>query len=114
MRHRGGWHNRPGTPRSHRMVITHPIRLFFLLSFQDVQNQRTRSIIHQKIPPLLDTPAEKRPIGGLGVHFIRTVTDSVTYGRGQEERPLDGEEAAGVTLRPEAATRAPGADPLSS
>ncbi len=31
--------------------------------------------------PLLDIPAEERPIGGLGVHFIRTVTDSVAYTR---------------------------------
>jgi len=30
-------------------------------------------------PPLLDIPIEERPIGGLGVHFIRTVTDSVAY-----------------------------------
>ena len=32
-------------------------------------------------PPLLDIPAEERPIGGLGVHFIRTVMDSVSYAR---------------------------------
>lgn len=30
-------------------------------------------------PPPLDVPVEARPIGGLGIHFIRTVTDSVTY-----------------------------------
>ena len=30
-------------------------------------------------PPRLDVPAEERPIGGLGIHFIRTVTDSVAY-----------------------------------
>ncbi|WP_292522116.1 ATP-binding protein [Methanoculleus sp.] len=32
-------------------------------------------------PPRLDIPAEERPIGGLGVHFIRTVMDSVAYAR---------------------------------
>ncbi|BBL66997.1 ATP-binding protein [Methanoculleus chikugoensis] len=32
-------------------------------------------------PPPLDVPVEERPIGGLGIHFIRTVTDSVTYAR---------------------------------
>jgi serine/threonine-protein kinase RsbW len=32
-------------------------------------------------PPRLDIPAEERPIGGLGIHFIRTVMDSVTYTR---------------------------------
>ncbi|MCK9298917.1 ATP-binding protein [Methanoculleus sp. YWC-01] len=32
-------------------------------------------------PPPLDVPAEERPIGGLGIHFIRTVMDSVTYAR---------------------------------
>ncbi|WP_292364874.1 MULTISPECIES: ATP-binding protein [unclassified Methanoculleus] len=32
-------------------------------------------------PPLLDVPAEERPIGGLGIHFIRTAMDSVTYAR---------------------------------
>lgn len=32
-------------------------------------------------PPLLDIPAEERPIGGLGIHFIRTAMDSVTYVR---------------------------------
>jgi len=32
-------------------------------------------------PPRLDIPAEERPIGGLGIHFIRTVMDSVTYAR---------------------------------
>ncbi|MCK9308211.1 MAG: ATP-binding protein [Methanoculleus sp.] len=31
--------------------------------------------------PLFDTPAEERPIGGLGVHFIRTVMDGVSYAR---------------------------------
>lgn len=31
--------------------------------------------------PHLDIPAEERPIGGLGIHFIRTVMDSVAYAR---------------------------------
>ena len=39
-------------------------------------------------PPLLDIPAEERPIGGLGVHFIRTVMDSVAYTRRDERNIL--------------------------
>lgn len=43
-------------------------------------------------PPLLDIPAEERPIGGLGVHFIRTVMDSVTYARRGEKNVLSMEK----------------------
>jgi len=43
-------------------------------------------------PPLLDTPAEERPIGGLGVHFIRTVMDSVAYARQNEKNVLSMEK----------------------
>ncbi len=42
--------------------------------------------------PLLDIPAEERPIGGLGIHFIRTVTDSVTYARKDEKNVLSMEK----------------------
>ena len=42
--------------------------------------------------PSLDVPAEERPIGGLGVHFIRTVTDSVTYAREGERNVLSMEK----------------------
>ncbi|ABN58390.1 MULTISPECIES: ATP-binding protein [Methanoculleus] len=43
-------------------------------------------------PPPLDVPVEERPIGGLGVHFIRTVTDSVTYAREGEKNILSMEK----------------------
>ncbi|HOI13979.1 MAG TPA: ATP-binding protein [Methanoculleus sp.] len=43
-------------------------------------------------PPLLDIPVEERPIGGLGIHFIRTVTDSVTYTREGERNVLSMEK----------------------
>lgn len=32
-------------------------------------------------PPRLDTPIEDRPIGGLGIHFVRRCMDAVTYER---------------------------------
>ena len=31
--------------------------------------------------PDLDIPIEERPIGGLGIHIVRTLSDSVTYHR---------------------------------
>lgn len=31
--------------------------------------------------PVLDGDAEDRPIGGLGIHFVRTLMDEVTYAR---------------------------------
>ncbi len=43
-------------------------------------------------PPLLEIPAEERPIGGLGVHFIRTVMDSVAYARRDERNVLSMEK----------------------
>ena len=43
-------------------------------------------------PPRLDVPAEERPIGGLGIHFIRTVTDSVAYAREGERNVLSMEK----------------------
>ncbi|WP_292490008.1 ATP-binding protein [Methanoculleus sp. 10] len=43
-------------------------------------------------PPLLDVPAEERPIGGLGVHFIRTVMDSVAYARRGDRNVLSMEK----------------------
>lgn len=30
-------------------------------------------------PPNLEAPLDERPIGGLGVHFVKTLTDSVKY-----------------------------------
>lgn len=33
------------------------------------------------LAPVLDGPVEKRPIGGLGVHMVRTVMDDVEYRR---------------------------------
>jgi anti-sigma regulatory factor (Ser/Thr protein kinase) len=32
-------------------------------------------------PPDLDLPLEERPIGGLGIHIVRTVMDAVEYQR---------------------------------
>jgi len=32
-------------------------------------------------PPVLDLPPEKRPIGGLGLHFVKTLMDDVRYRR---------------------------------
>ena len=32
-------------------------------------------------PPDLDLPLEDRPVGGLGIHIVRTVMDSVQYER---------------------------------
>ena len=43
-------------------------------------------------PPLLDIPAEERPIGGLGVHFIRSVMDSVSYARTGDRNVLSMEK----------------------
>ncbi|KAF5087654.1 Serine-protein kinase RsbW [anaerobic digester metagenome] len=43
-------------------------------------------------PPPLDVPVEERPIGGLGIHFIRTVTDSVAYAREGERNVLSMEK----------------------
>ncbi len=43
-------------------------------------------------PPLLDIPAEERPVGGLGIHFIRTVMDSVAYAREGERNVLSMEK----------------------
>jgi anti-sigma regulatory factor (Ser/Thr protein kinase) len=35
----------------------------------------------QKPPPDLDLPLEERPVGGLGIHIVRTVMDAVEYER---------------------------------
>ena len=35
----------------------------------------------QAKPPVLDGPLDERPIGGLGVHFVRTLMDEVSYRR---------------------------------
>ena len=34
-------------------------------------------------PPDLDSSVEERPIGGLGVHFVKTMMDDVQYQRDQ-------------------------------
>jgi anti-sigma regulatory factor (Ser/Thr protein kinase) len=34
-----------------------------------------------RAPPDLDAPLEERPIGGLGIHFVRTLMDEVEYRR---------------------------------
>jgi serine/threonine-protein kinase RsbW len=38
----------------------------------------------QRPPPDLDAALEDRPIGGLGIHLIRTMMDSVSYRRDGE------------------------------
>ena len=35
----------------------------------------------QAAPPVLDAPLDERPIGGLGLHFVRTLMDEVSYRR---------------------------------
>ncbi len=35
----------------------------------------------QVAPPDLDAPVEDRPVGGLGLHILRTVMDRLTYER---------------------------------
>jgi anti-sigma regulatory factor (Ser/Thr protein kinase) len=35
----------------------------------------------QRPPPDLDLPIEDRPIGGLGIHIVRSVMDTVAYER---------------------------------
>ncbi|MDD3856782.1 MAG: ATP-binding protein [Methanoculleus sp.] len=82
------------------MVITHPIRLFFcsLLPGCPEPESNINLPSEQKPPPLLDIPAGERPIGGLGVHFIRTVTDSVTYAREGEKNVLSMEKKRPASL----------------
>jgi anti-sigma regulatory factor (Ser/Thr protein kinase) len=35
----------------------------------------------QAPPPDLDRPIDERPIGGLGIHIVRTLSESITYQR---------------------------------
>jgi serine/threonine-protein kinase RsbW len=37
--------------------------------------------LHETPPPDLDSPLEQRRVGGLGVHFVRTMMDDVAYRR---------------------------------
>jgi len=39
-------------------------------------------------PPALNGGIGERPIGGLGIHFLRTLNDEVTYGRHEERNRL--------------------------
>src|SRR5690625_2281946 len=39
-------------------------------------------------PPDLDAPVETRPIGGLGIHFLRTLMDDLCYRRENERNRL--------------------------
>ena len=43
-------------------------------------------------PPNLDTAIEHRPVGGLGVHFVRTAMDRVAYERRDDRNILTNEE----------------------
>ena len=38
--------------------------------------------------PRLDLPIEERPVGGLGVHLIKTLTDEQIYSRERDENVL--------------------------
>ena len=46
-------------------------------------------------PPNLDTAIEHRPVGGLGVHFVRTVMDRVAYERRDDRNLLTISKAFG-------------------
>jgi anti-sigma regulatory factor (Ser/Thr protein kinase) len=42
----------------------------------------------ENAPPALDLPVEERPLGGLGIHLIKTLTDEQIYAREGEENVL--------------------------
>jgi anti-sigma regulatory factor (Ser/Thr protein kinase) len=44
-------------------------------------------------PPPFDVPIEKRRIGGLGIHIVRTLADTITYRREHERNVLVVERA---------------------
>jgi len=46
-----------------------------------VDDGRAFDPLTQVPPPDLDTDVEDRPIGGLGVHFLRTLMDGCSYSR---------------------------------
>jgi len=42
----------------------------------------------QSPPPDLDSPLERRKVGGLGLHLVREFTDSIEYDRKEEKNRL--------------------------
>ena len=42
---------------------------------------RAFDLLHDAPEPDLESPVESRPLGGLGVHLVRTFMDEVTYRR---------------------------------
>ena len=106
----------PGLPAGTAWLSHTQYASFFVLSFQDVQNQRATSISHQNKNPRRFSISPRGAADRGARYSLHPDGDGQRdlRPRGREERPLDGEEAAGVTLRPEAVTRAPGGEPLFS
>src|SRR5205823_988058 len=48
-------------------------------------------------PPDLDLPLEDRPVGGLGIHIVRSVMDTVDYQRSGDRNVLTMRKAIGRT-----------------
>jgi serine/threonine-protein kinase RsbW len=51
----------------------------------------------QAPPPDLDLPLEERPVGGLGIHIVRSVMDAVEYQRDGDRNVLIMKKAIGRT-----------------
>jgi serine/threonine-protein kinase RsbW len=51
----------------------------------------------QAPPPDLDLPLEERPVGGLGIHIVRSMMDAVEYQRNGDRNVLIMKKAIGRT-----------------
>ncbi len=51
------------------------------LTIEISDNGRPFDPFHEAPPPDLDSSVDDRPIGGLGVHFVKTMMDEVSYQR---------------------------------
>ena len=51
------------------------------LTIDIVDNGRAFDPFEEAPPPDLDSTVDERPIGGLGVHFVKTMMDEVSYRR---------------------------------